>query len=54
MINRTEQEEKEFLEEAASNRYILFFEHDPVHECCDLQITYRGIRSGKTFLLSEI
>lgn len=47
-------EKKSFLTEAASNNYILFFEHDPVNECCELQLTERGIRSGKTFRLEAI
>ncbi|MEK7224619.1 MAG: MBL fold metallo-hydrolase, partial [Bacteroidota bacterium] len=37
-------EKKSFLKEALEGDYILFFEHDPVHECCTLQQTERGIR----------
>ncbi|HEX2606254.1 MAG TPA: MBL fold metallo-hydrolase, partial [Flavisolibacter sp.] len=29
-------EKKQFLTEAVENNYILFFEHDPVNECCSL------------------
>ena len=47
-------EKKMFLKEAAENNYILFFEHDPVHECCTLQQTERGIRSKDFFRLDEI
>jgi glyoxylase-like metal-dependent hydrolase (beta-lactamase superfamily II) len=48
-------EEKErFLNEAVDNNYVLFFEHDPVIECCTLVRTERGIRADKTFKLSEI
>lgn len=47
-------EKRAFLEEASSNNYVLFFEHDPVNECCELQVTDKGIRSGKTFKLAEI
>ncbi|HJS54010.1 MAG TPA: MBL fold metallo-hydrolase [Chitinophagaceae bacterium] len=47
-------EKKAFLQEALTNDYILFFEHDPVHECCTLQQTERGIRPGKFFKLVEI
>lgn len=47
-------EKKAFLQEALTNDYILFFEHDPVHECCTLQQTERGIRPGKFFKLEEI
>jgi glyoxylase-like metal-dependent hydrolase (beta-lactamase superfamily II) len=47
-------EKKEFIEEAESNNYILFFEHDPTIECCTLQLTERGIRTKETFLLEDI
>ena len=47
-------EKRSFLKEAVENDYILFFEHDPVHECCSLQQTERGIRPNKFFKLEEI
>lgn len=48
-------EEKEvFLKAAAANNYILFFEHDPVNECCTVKETERGVRLDRTFGLSEI
>jgi glyoxylase-like metal-dependent hydrolase (beta-lactamase superfamily II) len=47
-------EKKSFLTEAVQNNYILFFEHDPKIECCDLQQTERGIRPGNSFKLEEI
>jgi glyoxylase-like metal-dependent hydrolase (beta-lactamase superfamily II) len=47
-------EKKSFLNEALSNNYILFFEHDPVHECCDLQMTERGVRSKNVLRLAEL
>ena len=47
-------EKKSFLKEALENEYILFFEHDPVHECCNLRQTERGIRSEDFFKLEEI
>ena len=50
----TLQEKKSFLNEASSDNYVLFFEHDPVNECCELQVTERGIRSGRTFRLEEL
>ena len=40
----TLQEKKAFLEEALTNNYTLFFEHDPKVECCTLQRTEKGIR----------
>jgi len=47
-------EKKSFLKEAVENDYILFFEHDPVYECCTLQQTEKGIRSKDYFKLGEI
>jgi glyoxylase-like metal-dependent hydrolase (beta-lactamase superfamily II) len=47
-------EKKSFLNEALENDYILFFEHDPVYECCDLKQTERGIRAKSFFKLEEI
>ena len=46
-------EKKSFLKEAAENNYTLFFEHDPQLECCQLQITEKGIRAGESFSLKE-
>ncbi len=47
-------EKRSFLKEAVENDYILFFEHDPVHECCNLQQTERGVRPKDFIKLSEI
>jgi glyoxylase-like metal-dependent hydrolase (beta-lactamase superfamily II) len=47
-------EKKLFLNEALQNEYILYFEHDPVNECCNLQQTEKGIRFRDTFKLSEV
>ena len=47
-------EKKSFLKEAVENDYILFFEHDPQIECCDLQLTEKGIRSLNSFRLEEV
>jgi glyoxylase-like metal-dependent hydrolase (beta-lactamase superfamily II) len=47
-------EKKAFFAEALANDYILFFEHDPVNECCNLQMTEKGIRQKDVFKLSEI
>jgi len=47
-------EKKAFLNEAVDNNYILFFEHDPVNECCTLQRTEKGIRQKDCFKLSAI
>jgi glyoxylase-like metal-dependent hydrolase (beta-lactamase superfamily II) len=50
----TLQEKKSFLKEAVENNYILFFEHDPKIECCDLEMTEKGIRAKNYFKLEEI
>jgi glyoxylase-like metal-dependent hydrolase (beta-lactamase superfamily II) len=50
----TLKEKKTFLQEAVENDYILYFEHDPVNECCSLQATEKGIRMKECFKLSEI
>jgi hypothetical protein len=47
-------EKKSFLKEATEGEYILFFEHDPLYECCSLQQTERGIRPKDFFRLEEI
>jgi glyoxylase-like metal-dependent hydrolase (beta-lactamase superfamily II) len=50
----TLKEKEAFLNEAADNRYILFFEHDPINECCTVKRTEKGVRLDKTFSLKEI
>jgi len=50
----TLQEKRSFLTEALANDYLLYFEHDPVTECCTLQQTERGIREKEKFSLQEI
>lgn len=47
-------EKKTILSEALENDYILYFEHDPVNECCILQQTEKGIRVKATFRLDEL
>ena len=47
-------EKKAFLEEAVAGDYVLFFEHDPVNECCTLQQTEKGIRVRDRFKLTEL
>lgn len=47
-------EKKSFLEEAAENEYILFFEHDPLIECCTVHHTDKGIRMKESFSLASI
>jgi glyoxylase-like metal-dependent hydrolase (beta-lactamase superfamily II) len=50
----TLQEKKTFLQEAAEKQYTLFLEHDPVVECCKVQLTEKGIRVGDTFRLTDV
>lgn len=50
----TMEERKSYWQEAVDKEYILFFEHDPVNECCTLQQTEKGIRVKDIFKLEEI
>lgn len=50
----TMEEKEKFLNEAADKGYILFFEHDPVTECCTVKKTEKGVRIDRTFSLNEI
>ncbi len=50
----TLEEKSKFLKEAVNGNYILFFEHDPVTECCSLQMTERGVRVKETKKVSDI
>lgn len=47
-------EKKYFLEKAALENYILFFEHDIQNECCTLSQTEKGIRQKEIFRLQEL
>lgn len=51
---KTLNEKKIFLNEALEKEYILYFEHDPVNECCTLQLTEKGIRVKDTFKVNEL
>jgi glyoxylase-like metal-dependent hydrolase (beta-lactamase superfamily II) len=50
----TLEEKARFIKEAQERNYILFFEHDPLIECCTLQMTDKGIRPTETFSLVEM
>jgi glyoxylase-like metal-dependent hydrolase (beta-lactamase superfamily II) len=50
----TLQEKAVFLNDAIKEEYILFFEHDPLHECGLLEMTERGARLKETFPLERI
>jgi len=47
-------EKESFLRKSVEGEYILFFEHDPIHECCNLQHTEKGIRPQNFFKLEDI
>lgn len=47
-------EKEQFLAEAVKNNYILFFEHDYYHECCDLHDTEKGIRPNSYFEINNL
>ncbi|MGB3005826.1 MAG: MBL fold metallo-hydrolase, partial [Chitinophagaceae bacterium] len=47
-------EKRSFLKEGLEGDYILFFEHDPVYECCNLQQTPRGIRPKDFFKIADL
>ena len=44
----TMKEKEFFLKHAFENNYTLFFEHDPLNECCKLKSTEKGIRLDST------
>ena len=47
--------EKEYiLNEAVKNNWTLFFEHDPITECCQVIQTEKGIRANHLFNLNEL
>lgn len=50
----TLKEKKTFLTWAWENDCILFFEHDPEHECCTLKSTDKGIRVKEIFKMSDV
>ncbi len=47
-------EKERFLNEAADKNYVLFFQHDPVNECCTVKHTEKGVRLERVFRLEEI
>jgi glyoxylase-like metal-dependent hydrolase (beta-lactamase superfamily II) len=51
LVTMTEKEK--FLEDAVNNKYILFFEHDNVNECCTVKYTDKGVRLDETFLFED-
>ncbi len=49
----TLKEKEPFMNRAADEEYILFFEHDSVNECCTVQCTEKGVRLKDAFTLKE-
>lgn len=50
----TMEEKAAFLERAADEQYVIFFEHDAEHECCTLQHTEKGVRLDQVHRLEDI
>jgi glyoxylase-like metal-dependent hydrolase (beta-lactamase superfamily II) len=50
----TLKEKAAFLTLAEKEKWTLFFEHDPVNECCTLSATEKGIRQAAAFKLSDL
>jgi glyoxylase-like metal-dependent hydrolase (beta-lactamase superfamily II) len=50
----TLEEKSSFLTWAAEEDCILFFEHDAQTECCNLQVTEKGVREASRFSLKDI
>jgi glyoxylase-like metal-dependent hydrolase (beta-lactamase superfamily II) len=51
---QTLEEKEKILPRAVKENWTLFFEHDPVNECCSLADTERGIRQKDFLKLSEL
>jgi hypothetical protein len=47
-------EKETFLNRAADEEFILFFQHDSVNECCTVHHSEKGVRLKETFAFSEI
>jgi glyoxylase-like metal-dependent hydrolase (beta-lactamase superfamily II) len=52
LITLTEKEH--FLNQACTNDFILFLQHDPINECCTLTHTEKGVRLQETFKFNEL
>jgi hypothetical protein len=47
-------EKKSFLTDAQQKDYVLFFEHDAQFECCNLELSEKGIKAKDRFKLEEL
>uniref|UniRef100_UPI000A43668F MBL fold metallo-hydrolase n=1 Tax=Rufibacter radiotolerans TaxID=1379910 RepID=UPI000A43668F len=50
----TLQEKEIFLNRAAEEQWVLFFEHDAQHECCTVKMTEKGVRVDQTFRFADL
>lgn len=50
----TMKEKQATLQDAATNNYVLFFEHDPVGEACRVAFTDKGIRKKEDVVIAEL
>lgn len=50
----TLEEKGKFLNRAADQEFVLFFEHDAVNECATLKHTEKGVRLDQTFNFSDL
>ncbi len=51
---QTLKEKETFLNLAADEDYILFFEHDYYNECCTVKHTEKGVRMDQSFTFKEL
>ena len=47
-------EKERILQQAATENWTLFYEHDAVHECCSLTHTEKGIRAKEIYTLDQL
>ncbi|MFK5957556.1 MAG: MBL fold metallo-hydrolase [Lutibacter sp.] len=50
----TMNEKQIFLNKAADNNYLLFFEHDATNELCTVKHTEKGVRLNQTYKFNEV
>jgi hypothetical protein len=51
---KTIEEKNRLLTEGLENNYTLIFQHDQHVECCNLQVTPKGIRAKDKFSFQDI
>jgi glyoxylase-like metal-dependent hydrolase (beta-lactamase superfamily II) len=47
-------EKKDFLQAAASEKWVLVLQHDPIHECCTVKFSEKGVVLDETFSLQQV